>query len=262
MPTGSFAVRGIRLAYSDEGSGPIVVHAHGVTQSRTADRTFGLVDWSALPDAGYRLISYDARGHGESEGTADAGTYRWDSLAEDLLGVIDHFSPAEPVRAMGISMGTGTIVTALTQAPERFTAVALGAPPTAWETRAPQRALYEQLAQAVERLSAEQFAEMLAQVPVPAIFEHVPGYPGLPSPAHELLPAVFRGAGRSDLPAPERIAAIDVPALILAWTTDTGHPVGTAEKLDELLPDSRLHISETAEDVKTWAARAAAFFAE
>jgi len=260
MTAGSVTVRGTRLAYSDEGSGPIVIYAHGLTQSRASDHNLGLVDWSALPDAGYRLISYDARGHGESEGTPDADTYRWQSLAEDLLAVIVHFSPDEPVRAMGISMGTATILTALSQAPGRFTAVTLGAPPTAWETRAPQGAQYEQFAQAVEQLSPEQFAGMLAQAPVPAIFEHMPGFTGLPSPAHQLLPAVFRGAGRSDLPAPEQITAINVPALILAWTTDPAHPVSTAEKLTKLLPKSRLHISETAEDVTTWAARAAAFF--
>lgn len=91
--TGSLNVRGTRLAYSDEGSGPIVVYAHGLTKSRSADRALGLVDWPALPAAGFWLISYDARGHGESEGTPVADTYRWESLAEDLLAVIDHFSP-------------------------------------------------------------------------------------------------------------------------------------------------------------------------
>jgi 3-oxoadipate enol-lactonase len=153
VATGSLNVRGAHLAYSDEGSGPIVVYAHGLTKSRSADRALGLVDWPALPAAGFRLISYDARGHGESEGIPVTDAYRWESLAEDLLAVIDHFSPAEPVRVAGISMGTGTILNALTQAPERFAAVMLGAPPTARETRAAQRAQYEQFAQQVEQMS-------------------------------------------------------------------------------------------------------------
>jgi 3-oxoadipate enol-lactonase len=260
VATGSLIVRGVRLAYSDEGSGPIVIYAHGLTQSRAADHALGLVDWAAFAGAGFRLISYDARGHGESEGTPVAGTYRWESLAEDLLAVIDHFSPTEPVRAAGISMGTGTILNALTQAPERFATVMLGAPPTAWETRAAQRAQYEQFAQQVEQMSPGQAAAMFAQAPVPPIFEHVPGY-GVPTPAHELLPSLFRGAGASDLPSSRLLAGVRVPALILAWTTDPTHPVSTAERLAEILPASALHVSDTAEDVRTWAARAAAFFA-
>lgn len=260
MATGSLNVRGARLAYSDEGSGPIVVYAHGLTKSRSADRTLGLVDWPALPAAGFRLISYDARGHGESEGTPVTDAYRWESLAEDLLAVIDHFSPAEPVRAAGISMGTGTILNALTQAPERFAAVMLGAPPTAWETRAAQRAQYEQFAQQVEQMSPGQAAAMFAQAPVPQIFEHVPGY-GVPTPAHELLPSIFRGGGASDLPSSRQLADVRVPALILAWATDPAHPISTTERLAEVLPASTFHVSDTAEDVRTWAAKAAAFFA-
>lgn len=260
MATGSLNVGGARLAYSDEGSGPIVVYAHGLTQSRAADRALGLVDWAALTGGGFRLISYDARGHGESEGTPVADTYRWESLAEDLLAIIDHFSPAEPVHAAGISMGTGTVLTALAKAPGRFAGVMLGAPPTAWETRAAQRAQYEQFAQRIEQMSPGQAAAMFAQAPIPPIFEHIPGY-GVPTPAHHLLPSLFRGAGASDLPSPQRLADVRVPALILAWATDPAHPISTAERLAEILPASTLHVSDTTEDIRTWAARAAAFFA-
>ncbi|MEU3979295.1 alpha/beta fold hydrolase [Streptomyces sp. NPDC026672] len=261
MATGTVKVRGVRLAYSDEGSGPVVLNAHGLSASRAADRSLGLIDWSALPAAGFRLISYDARGHGESEGTPEPGTYRWEALAEDLLAVADHFSPGEPVRAMGVSMGTATILSALVRAPERFAAVALGAPPTAWETRAPQGELYEQFAATAEEVGPEEFAALLAEAPVPPIFEELPGYPGVPSLAHELLPSVFRGAGASDLPAGELIAGVRVPALILAWDTDPGHPLSTAERLDRLLPAATLHVSRTTDDIATWAGRAAAFFA-
>jgi len=260
MPERSLQVGNVRLAYTDEGSGPIVICAHGLGRSRAADRASGLYDWPALLAAGYRLISYDARGHGESGGTAEADTYRWDALAEDLLAVIDHVSPGEPVHAIGISMGTGTILTALTRAPHRFARVVLGAPPTAWETRAEQGAQLEQLARVIETTSPERLAALFADAPVPPIFEGVAGYSRMVHPVHEMLPVVLRGARRSDLPAPERIAEIDVPALILAWDTDPVHPVSTAQRLDELLGDSVLHVSRTADDIRTWGKRAAAFF--
>jgi 3-oxoadipate enol-lactonase len=261
MADGSLLVRGARLTYSDEGTGPIVINAHGLVQSRANDRASGLIDWLALPAAGFRLISYDARGHGESEGTAVAELYRWESLAEDLLAVADHFSPGEPVRAMGISMGTATILCALARAPERFEAVTLGAPPTAWQTRAAQAAQYEQLARLVEESTVEEFARMFAAAPVPPIFEHSDAYPSPVAVAGDLLPSVFRGAGASDLPPEDHIATMRVPALILGWETDPAHPVTTARRLAELLPASKIHLSSTVEDIRTWAARAAAFFA-
>ena len=51
------------------------------------------------------------------------------------------------------------------------------------------------------------------------------------------LATLFRGAAGADLPAPDQIAALDIPTLILAWTGDPGHPASTAERLAELLPE-------------------------
>ncbi len=72
--------------------------------------------------------------------------------------------------------------------------------------------------------------------------------------AEDLLPTVLRGAAGTDLPAPESISTLDVPVLILAWTDDPTHPLSTAERLDELLPDSRLVVARTPADVVGWPA--------
>lgn len=260
MTHGTLSLRGARLAYSDEGDGPTVVSAHGLLQSREADRSPGLIDWAALPAAGFRLISYDARGHGDSSGTIDPDSYGWDALSDDLLALVDAVSPADPVRAFGVSMGTGTLLHALTKAPSRFTAVTLGAPPTAWETRSAQGSMYDGLAALVESKPSGDLADLFAAAPLAPIFQGVAGFPSAPTPPRELLPSILRGAGHTDLPDPELLRAVDVPALILAWATDPGHPISTAERLKELLPASTLHVSATAPDIKTWAARAAAFF--
>jgi pimeloyl-ACP methyl ester carboxylesterase len=221
----------------------------------------GLTDWSSLAESGFRVISFDARGHGDSSGEDDPESYLWTSLAEDLLAIIEHFSPDGPVSAVGVSMGTATILHALTRAPDRFAAIVLGAPPTAWETRAAQSDMYEQLAQAAGAMSQGDFAALLAGAPVAPIFADLGGYPSEMTPPYRLLPSVFRGAGRSDLPEISALASIDVPALILAWDTDPGHPVATSEHLDRTLPNSQLHVSTTVADIHTWPARAAEFFA-
>lgn len=79
--------------------------------------------------------------------------------------------------------------------------------------------------------------------------------------ADDLLPSILRGVGTSDLPAPEEIATLKHPTLILAWDTDPLHPVSTAERLHELIAGSVLHVSRSVDEVKSWTSRAAAFFA-
>ena len=88
--------RGVDFAYTDAGSGPVVLSAHGLSSSRENNRRMGLAEFSEVA-AGHRLISYDARGHGDTPGTADEADYDWANLADDLLALADIFSPAVPV---------------------------------------------------------------------------------------------------------------------------------------------------------------------
>ncbi|MDR6867062.1 pimeloyl-ACP methyl ester carboxylesterase [Microbacterium resistens] len=242
------------------GSGPLVIVAHGLTMSRAREREQGLTPWDDLAGSGFRVVAYDARGHGHSSGRAVPEDYRWSSLAGDLLALADLLSPDEPVHAIGTSMGTGTILHALTRRPERFRSVALAAPPTAWETRAPQQRVYAAAAADAETKTPAELAVIAAAAPLPPIFAEEGAVPPLPDIDHALLPSVLRGAGTSDLPDPTEVARIRVPALLLAWATDPGHPVSTTERLAELLPDAQAVVAEDVAAIRTWPARAAAFF--
>jgi pimeloyl-ACP methyl ester carboxylesterase len=68
----------------------------------------------------------------------------------------------------------------------------------------------------------------------------------------ELLPIVLRGAAATDLPPKKRIARIEVPTLILAWTGDRTHPLKTARTLRELIDDSRLIVARSPYGVMAW----------
>jgi pimeloyl-ACP methyl ester carboxylesterase len=85
---------------------PTVVLMHGGGQTRHS--------WSgamrALVDAGYHVINFDARGHGESDWSPD-GRYSWTLRAADLGMVLKDV--AGPVALVGASMGGITALCAI-----------------------------------------------------------------------------------------------------------------------------------------------------
>ncbi|MFI5828985.1 alpha/beta fold hydrolase [Streptomyces sp. NPDC051578] len=254
---GRFRYRGAELVYDDHGAGPLVVYAHGGFVSQAVEDRMGLFDWAPLLRAGRRLVRYDARGHGRSTGGAADADYTYGSLAEDLLALLSHLGSSGPADAMGSSMGCATVLHAAVRAPERFSALVLLIPPTAWTTREAHARADRAAADTVERRGVEAWlAGRQAQRP-PRVVADVPRFP--PTPPRRILPAVLRGLALSDLPAPAALSALRLPALVLAWEGDPGHPLSTARALARSMPGARLHVSRTRADVGTWGERAAAF---
>lgn len=257
-------LRGARLAYSDEGSGPVVVHGHGLLQSRATERASGMFDWTPVVATGRRLVRYDARGHGESTGTPTPASYTWPHLADDLLALLDRVVGPEPVSGIGCSLGTATLLHAAVREPDRFDRLVLTAPPTAWASRAAQADLYRLAADLVETRGYSALAELTARSLAAAAFADLtdrPGHSPAPDVKEALLPTVLRAAAVSDLPTEQEVAALDLPVLILAWSGDPGHPVSTAARLAELIAGSRLHIAESGTQLRQWGATAARFLA-
>ncbi len=92
----------IQLAYQDYGEGKPIVLIHGWPLSHKM--------WeyqiSALVSSGYRVITYDRRGFGESDRPWNG--YDYDTLASDLNDLIEHLDLSEAVLA-GFSMGGGEV---------------------------------------------------------------------------------------------------------------------------------------------------------
>lgn len=247
----TYAVTGADLdvELSDEGGHP-VVQLHGLTSSRSRDRVLDLDLGRGL--SGTRLLRYDARGHGRSTGSAEPAHYRWDQLADDLLRLLDAYFPGEQVHGVGPSMGTATLLHAAVRVPARFSGLTLLVPPTAWATRVSKGEEYRAAAMLVEQQGLDAFLEAGQLAPVPPATAGLPET--LPDVAVDLLPALFRGAGSSDLPPSDAIAGIATPTTILAWTDDPSHPLSTAEALVSLMPSATLQVASTRADLETWPA--------
>jgi len=97
--------------------GPLVLLQHGGGQTRHAWKRVGI----ALGTAGYRTISFDARGHGDSDWVTD-GAYGQSAMVGDLLCVIAQLGHRRPV-LVGASMGGGTSLVAVGE--DRVDATAL-----------------------------------------------------------------------------------------------------------------------------------------
>lgn len=256
-------IRGAELAVEQTGAGIDVVWGHGLTQSRALEDRRPLIDLSSIPG---RVTRYDARGHGESESTPDLDAYGWDELARDQLELTTALG-IERYVAAGASMGAATALHAAVLAPDRIGALVLVIPPTGWETRAEQAALYETGASVLETHGVERLiaAGALVAPPDPLVDDpefHVRRAQAMRSWDPARLAHAMRGATRAQLPSRDQIGTIVCPALVLAWTGDAGHPVSTAEELQHLLPRAEVHIDATLDGVIGWTRRVADFVSE
>jgi pimeloyl-ACP methyl ester carboxylesterase len=109
-----------RIAYDVQGAGPLVICAPGMGDIRQTFRY--LVP--ALVDAGYRVATFDIRGHGESDTTFH--TFDDEAEASDIIALAEHLG--SPAVAIGNSMGSAAGVIAAAQRPELVTALVLVGP--------------------------------------------------------------------------------------------------------------------------------------
>ncbi|MFE3162774.1 alpha/beta fold hydrolase [Streptomyces sp. NPDC059224] len=114
------AVDGGTIAYEVAGSGPLIVLAHGMGDSRAAYRAV----IPRLVAAGHRVAAVDLRGCGESG--ADWPAWNRTAIAGDLLAVIRHLGGPAVLVGHSISGGAATIAAA--QEPALVSAVVELAP--------------------------------------------------------------------------------------------------------------------------------------
>jgi pimeloyl-ACP methyl ester carboxylesterase len=240
-----------------------------LTSSMDGEDALDLFGWNEF-SSNIQLIRYDARGHGNTAPSYVSAHYHWQSLADDMTAVADALQ-VDSYMAGGQSMGCATAIYAALKDPRRIRGLVLATPPTAWEKRKAVSVAYRKMAQTDALLGGRQLAELAFRRLRNSPPDWLSGAPdekirstleGLKTMDCKTLSALYAGAAETDLPPREAILAIDVPALILAWTGDPGHPLEIAVELSQLLPRCNLVVAERFSDIERWPGLMQAFISD
>lgn len=227
-----------------------------------------------LPAAGWRVIAFDARGHGRSgpaKGADGKTPFNADTLAQDLWSVL-HETNARPAVVVGHSMG-GMTIQSLVEFGRDFASefgdhvrgvVLVNTTFTGslgfWRDGAPRfqslrkltLAAWEMLARQPGRI--DRFRNPPGDLPMLATRM---GFGADPSPSHVALtvkvindvPSETLTAGVAALGEFEKVeglSAIDVPTLIVAGERDLITPVSLAREMVARIPGAELVVFERA----------------
>ncbi len=247
---------GTMVAGEEMGEGPPVVLLHGLT----ATRRYVLHGSLALVRRGFRQISYDARGHGESSEAGEGG-YAYADLTGDLREVIaERIAEGRPVLA-GHSMGCHTAAAHALEHPGDVAALVLIGPvvmglPAAEESLA----YWDALAAGLEEDGVDGFMRAYeASLQADAAWtETVLRITRERMQRHRHPEAVARALREVPRSLPfdgiEELETLDVPALVIASydEADPGHPYSIAEAWADRLPRARLVSEEKGKSPLAW----------
>jgi pimeloyl-ACP methyl ester carboxylesterase len=244
---GSITLKGETL-----GEGLPVVLLHGLSATRR-----NVVQGSrALVKRGYRLISYDARGHGSSQ---PGPSYEYSDLVADLEAVLDELA-LEKVALVGSSMGAATAMAFTLAHPERVPALVQITPAYTGYARTGDvdGESWEKLAEALDG-GIEEFLKVAQPGNLPerwrevareATRQRMERHADLASVAQALreVPSSIAWKGLDVL------SELEVPVLVIGSQDDSDrlHPLGVAEEYCRKLPNAELTVEDKGDSPLAW----------
>ena len=244
---------GVVLRGEQAGDGPPVVLLHGLSATRR-----NVVQGSRhLIKRGYRLIAYDARGHGAS---SPGHSYEYADLVEDLEAVLARLG-IERTALVGSSMGAATAMAFALRHPERVAALVQITPAYTGYARTGDvdGDSWERMAAGLERGGVDAFVEVAQPEGLPERWREIAREATRqrmerqrdPAAVAEALRQVPRSVAWKGLDA---LCDLDVPVLIVGSQDDADslHPLGIAEEYDRKLPRSELVVEDRGTSPLAW----------
>ncbi len=194
-----------RLAYRCEGAGPAVVLTHGFCGTGAT--------WAGLAAElapTHTVITWDLRGHGQSDAGQDLAHYSAAASVGDLLALLDACDVGSAA-LVGHSLGGFLSLAARLAAPERVWALALLGTGPGFRKPEPRQRWNDHAARTADRIAAEGAAADCAGMGCSPEDHRVPN--GLVLAARGILP-------QHDAAVIESLGDIDVPTLIVVGEGD------------------------------------------
>lgn len=190
-----------------------------------------------------RVISYDVRGHGESESAA--GYDNLESFVDDLIGLLDHLKISR-AGVCGLSMGGYIALRAVERHPDRFCALILcDTKSSADSDEAKEKRAAAALA--VKKNGVPAFADefvkaVLAETTLKTKPEFVESVKGMirGNSAAGISGTLTALAGRTDTTT--ALSRMSLPALILVGEEDKLTPPSDAQAMMKVLPNAKMHL--------------------
>ncbi len=251
------AGEGLTIGGEHSGEGPAIVLCHGIT----ATRRYVVHGSRALERAGRTVVTYDARGHGESDAAPPGRGYGYPELVADLETVVAETVGEGEFVLGGHSMGAHTAVAYALRHPERLSALVVIGPVYAGrEISAGRIEYWDGLADALRDGGVEGFVAYVIDRSEadPAWRETVARITRERMLLHrhpEALVDPLREVARSrPFESLDELESLEVPALVVASRdgADPGHPRAAAEAYADHLPQARLIGEEEGESPLAW----------
>jgi pimeloyl-ACP methyl ester carboxylesterase len=238
------------------GEGAPIVLCHGIT----ATRRYVVHGSRALERAGHTVVSYDARGHGESDPAPGGQGYGYPELVEDLERVVATAVGDGPFLLAGHSMGAHTAVAYALHNPKRLSGLVVIGPTYMGAISDQSLEYWDGLAAALEGGGVDGFVDYIDrhQDTDPAWRDSVLRFTRERLLRHrhpEALVDALRQVPRSrPFEGLAELEALPVRALVVAShdAADPGHPRQAAEAYAESLPLARLTGEAEGESPLAW----------